>query len=372
MRSVEPADWRPNPQQHALLSVALAPTSELADVWPHHRSMIPLGALDTLDWGARRLVPLVAWRLREAGIDDDRIGSLRSDLAASMLAARVKLCSFAHVLEIFDHAGIDVLVLKGAGIAPLAYPDPGTRPLSDLDVLVRANQMAEVDELIERHGSYRAYESITPALRSRYRHAAEARIGGHDVDVHWRLLGDRFDDRPDDALWGRSREVPVGPGRARTLGVEDHVVHAIAHGVRRNRMPPVRWIADVARLVEHHPVDWPLVEELAASRSVEGVVNHGLELLSRQYNVPVPPATLKALRRASGPTRGRTDLWSRSLKRTRVDGALDVYAVHYALATRGWPASKRLTRYPEYVRFRRIVGIRGATVAEPEAQRWHG
>jgi hypothetical protein len=57
---------------------------------------------------------------------------------------------------------------------------------------------------------------------------------------------------------------------------------------------------------------------------------------------------------------------------TVVDGALDVYAVHYALATRGWSAGKRLTRYPEYVRFRRIVGVRGARVSEPEAQRWHG
>jgi hypothetical protein len=355
-----------------LLKVALAPTSELADIWPRHRNMIPLDALDTLDWGARRLVPLVAWRLREADIDDDGIGPLRSDLAASMLAARVRLSSYSRVLEILDRAGIDVLVLKGVGIAPLAYPDPGTRPVNDLDVLVRSAQMAEIDELIERHGTYRSHESISPALRARYRHAAEARIGGHDVDVHWRLLVDRFDDRPDDALFDRAREVAVGPGRARTLGVEDHIVHAIAHGVRRNQLPPVRWIADVARLVEHQPVDWSAVEERAARRCVEGVVGHGLELLHRRFDVPVPLKTRRALRRASGPTRGRTDLWSRSPKRTRVGGALNAVAVHYVLATRGWSTLERLTRFPEYVRFRMTVGVGGDERVDSTARPWHG
>ena len=332
--------------------------------------MIPVDALDTLDWGSRRLVPLVAWRLRDADVDE--IAPLRSDLATSMLAARVRLRSFSKVLGMLDRSGIDVLVLKGVGIAPLAYPDPGTRPVSDLDVLVRSDQMGAVDELIQRQGTYRSYESINPALRSRYRHSANARLDGHDVDVHWRLLVDRFDDRPDEALWGRAREVPVGPGRARTLAVEDHVVHAIAHGIRRNQLSPVRWITDVARLVTHHPVDWSLVEERAASRHVGGVLSHGLELLRRQFDVPVPAATLRALRRASGPTRGRIDVWSRSPKRTRVGGAVNVVAVHYVLATRGWPAFTRLIRYPEYVRFRAIVDTRGAPVVDSGTHHWHG
>jgi hypothetical protein len=351
-----------------LLSVALAPTAELADTWPRHRDMIPLDTLETLDWGARRLVPLVAWRLREAAIDDEAVGPLRADLAASMLAARARLASYAEVLEIFDHAGLDVLVLKGVGIAPLAYPDPGTRPVSDLDVLVRASQLSALDELIEHRGAYQRYDSVAPALRARYRHAAEARLAGHVVDVHWRLLVDRFDDRPDDAMFDRAREVRVGPRSARTLGVDDHIVHAIAHGVRRNALSPVRWIADVARLVEQQPVDWSVVEECAASRHIEGVVGRALELVNRRYGVPVPEMTLRALRRASGPTRGRADLWSRSPKRTRIGGAMNVAILHYLLATRGWPAVDRVTRYPGYVRFRMSVGHDH----DAEARRWHG
>jgi hypothetical protein len=308
--------------------------------------------------------------LWEAGVDDPGTIGLRTDLAASMLAVRGKFLSFANVLGIFDQAGVEALVLKGVGIAPLAYPDPGTRPVSDLDVIVRPEQVSALDDLVQRGGGYRKFRAADPAVRARYRHAAPARIDGHDVDIHWRLLTDRFDRRPDEALFDRARDVRVGPARARTLSVEDHVVHAIAHGVRCNRVAPVRWIADVARLVESHPVDWSIVEEQAVLRRIEAVVGRGLTFVSRRYGVPVPEATLKALRLASGLTRGRPDLWSRSPKRTRVGRAVSAGVVDYVLASRGWPRRQRVVRYPEYVRFR-LVGPGKAVDDLPHA-RWHG
>lgn len=373
MRSDErdPTDWQPGPQHHALITVALAPTAELADAWAQHRSAIPVDALDTLDWGARRLVPLVAWRLREAEIDDAGTAPLRADLAASMLAARAKLPAFAEAVATFEQAGFATLVLKGVGITPLAYPDPGTRPVSDLDVLVRADEPAALDALVERHGGYQTYGAVDPVLRARYRHAATARIAGHDVDVHWRLLVDRFDGRPDAALFDRALDIPLGPGRARTLGVEDHIVHTIAHGIRRNSLAPVRWIVDVARLVECQPVDWSVVEEQAALRHVEGVVGRALDFVGRRYQVPVPEATVRTLCRAGG-TRGRVDLWSRSPKRTRVGGAVNVAAAHYVLASRGWTPTERWTRYREYLRFRKRVDDGVEPTGDAGPARWLG
>ncbi len=366
-----PTDWQPSPQHHALISVALAPTAAVAETWARHRSEVPVEALDTLDWGARRLVPLVAWRLREAGVDDADTAPLRADLAASMLAARATLPSFAAVVETFERAGFETLVLKGVGIAPLAYPDPGTRPVSDLDVLVRADDLTALDELVGRHGGYQTYAAVDPVLRARYRHAATVRIAGHDVDVHWRLLVDRFDGRPDAALFERALTIPLGPGRARTLSVEDHIVHAIAHGIRRNSLAPVRWIVDVARLVECEPVDWAVVEEQAALRHVEGVVSRALDFVGRRYAVPVPEATVQRLRRAGG-IGGRADLWSRSPKRTRVGGAVNVAAAHYVLATRGWTPVERVTRYREYLRFRKRVDNTTEAEGDPGPMRWHG
>jgi hypothetical protein len=372
-RDPDPTDWLPTPAQDALLRVALAPPGEVAAAWARYRDRLPLDRLDTLDWGGRRLVPLVAWRLREAGLDDNpATDALRADLAASMLAVRAKLPAFAAVLDTFEAAGIEVLVLKGVGLAPLAYPDPGTRPVSDLDVLVPSGRVGALDELIARHGGYTSYDTVDPAVRARWRHGAEARIDGHLVDVHWRLLVDRFDGRPDDALFDRAVDITVGGRPARTLGVEDHLVHAIGHGVRRNSLAPVRWIADVARLVGARPVDWSAVEARAAERGLGGVVGRALALVHRDYGVPVHEATLRALRRSSGPTRGRPDLWSRSPKRTRVGGAVNVSVVHYVLATHGWPRRERLARWPEYLRYRMLLTDRDTPEPAGATPRWHG
>jgi hypothetical protein len=371
-RGHDRTDWRPSPVQRALLRVALAPPDELGAAWRLHRADIPLDALDSLDWGSRRLVPLVAWRLRDGAVDDPAVAPLQQDLATSMLVVRAKLRSFAQVLTVLDGAGIEALVLKGVGIAPLAYPDPGTRPVSDLDVLIRPDDMGAFEELVAKRGAYRSYEGLDPVILARYRHAVDASVDGHAVDVHWRLLVDRFDGRPDVALFERAREICVGAVRARTLAAEDHLVHAIAHGIRRNSLAPVRWIADVARLVERQSIDWSLVEHAAAERRVSGVVHRGLSFVHRRYGVPVPAPTLDSLRRASGRLRGRPDLWSRSPKRSRVGGAANVAIVHYVLATRGWATRERLVRYPEYVRFRGLVGDGDNRAAPSDAPRWHG
>jgi hypothetical protein len=318
--------------------------------------------LDSMDWGAKRLVPLVAWRLRES-VDDQSLAPLRAELAASMLASRAQLPRFGAVLSALRGAGIDALVLKGVGIAALAYPDPGTRPMSDLDVLVRAEQLAELDEFVECHGGYTSHDHLDRTTRIRYRHAAGARIDEELVDIHWRLLVDGYDGRPDAALFDQPREITVGAVRARTLAAEDHLVHAVAHGVRRNSLAPVRWIADVGRLVQCQVIDWSRVEESSVRRNIAGVVGRGLGFVRERYGVQVPEETLRQLRRASGVTRGAPDIWSRSPKRTRFAGAVNVGLVHYVLASRGWSPTERLVRYPGYLRSRSTAG--GDDVSPP-------
>ena len=48
-------------------------------------------------------------------------------------ANRVRAKVLAEVLEAFQTAGIDALVLKGAALAHLVYPQPGSRPMRDVD-----------------------------------------------------------------------------------------------------------------------------------------------------------------------------------------------------------------------------------------------
>ncbi len=57
-----------------------------------------------------------------------------------------------HVLEECDRAGVDVLPVKGILTARLLYPDPGQRPIQDIDLRVRERDLARVEQLGTRAG----------------------------------------------------------------------------------------------------------------------------------------------------------------------------------------------------------------------------
>ncbi len=48
-------------------------------------------------------------------------------------ANRVRLKVLAEILTAFQAVGIDALILKGAALARLVYPEPGLRSMRDVD-----------------------------------------------------------------------------------------------------------------------------------------------------------------------------------------------------------------------------------------------
>lgn len=50
------------------------------------------------------------------------------------------------------HQGLSVVILKGMHSAHAYFPAPGTRPMSDIDLLVRAADAAVIDKMLERRG----------------------------------------------------------------------------------------------------------------------------------------------------------------------------------------------------------------------------
>ena len=67
-------------------------------------------------------------------------------------ANRVRGRVLAEILDAFQVAGIPILVLKGAALAYLVYPEPGLRPMRDVDVLVSPAQVRQAQTLLGELG----------------------------------------------------------------------------------------------------------------------------------------------------------------------------------------------------------------------------
>jgi hypothetical protein len=175
---------------------------------------------------------LAWWRLRDSALADTAADlGLRDAYRLHTLEAEVHAIRLREALARLDGAGVDTLVVKGWAIAR-AYPEPGLRPYSDHDLVVRAGD----------------------ADLARKALAAEPRLRV-PVDLH--VGPGHLDALSFDALWARSEAVPLGRATARVLAPEDHLrvlaLHALRHGIFR---PP--WLVDLGVALEARPAafDW--------------------------------------------------------------------------------------------------------------------
>src|SRR5688572_21905356 len=97
-----------------------------------------------------RLRPYIAYQLRPvvAGLPQtlrDQITSIERQFALAFLKQQTDT---RRVLEVLRAHDVPVLLLKGAAIATQVYPSPALRPITDLDLWIRAGAMPEAERAL--------------------------------------------------------------------------------------------------------------------------------------------------------------------------------------------------------------------------------
>lgn len=175
---------------------------------------------------------LAWWRLRETALAHTEVGEgLHQAYRLHSLEADVHALRLTVVLDRLDGAGIDALLVKGWSVAR-RYPEPGLRPYSDVDLIIRPGQAEAARSVL----------SAPPMLG--------CRVDLHDGSARIDALG--FDQ-----LAERAETAALDGRRVYTPGPEDHLrllaLHALRHGVFR----PL-WLVDLAVCLESRPArfDW--------------------------------------------------------------------------------------------------------------------
>jgi hypothetical protein len=224
-------------------------------------------------------------------------------------AARVGLLlgDLVEILEAFAARGIAAMPLKGALLAPRAYPEPGLRPMNDLDLLVRPVDEKRALAALGRLGYRqlaRSWKHTMLAKPAAYGPTV-ARDGEHpdnprSLDLHTRLSeqfwGIRYDITAE--VWDNAAPGTLLGHAAWIMAHEDLLHHLAIHATtdmiaRRAR---VMHLYDIALAVAG--VDrggWERIADAARVRGEQRFVYPSLALASRYFAV-VPPDLLAALR----------------------------------------------------------------------------
>ena len=300
-------DPRPGPREALLLRAALFEDERGRSAWRAWRAEADL---DNIDQASFRLLPLVYRNLERLGEEDPWLGRLRGFYRRAWAENQILFRRLAVAIGQLGEQGIETIVLKGAALASPDYRDVGTRPMADVDLLVRgADFVPAVDVLCKAGWRLEPYAAAWKGgLAGTYRmnRNAVGLLGPDDtlpvLDLHHRLLHlyeRHLVDFPEGRLFAESVPFELGGAATRRLGPEHSVLHTAFHGLQRQSVGTIRWIVDIDRIVRAAGTSmrWPLLIDEARRASILAPVREALELVARDYDTPVPSSVLRGLRR---------------------------------------------------------------------------
>ncbi len=184
-------------------------------------------------------------------------------------ANRVRAKTLAEILTSFQSTGIDALVLKGAALAHLVYPQPGLRSMRDVDVLVSRSQARQAQSLLAELG----FNAPLPgdALPAKHLPNAQREAEGLPVSIelHHNLYSNGTPTTEIEALRLRAIPFTIENVTAYTLSHADMLEHIYQHMRVNILLDSLRlvWIADLVSLTEHFAteIDWPRVSPLVCN-----------------------------------------------------------------------------------------------------------
>jgi hypothetical protein len=295
-------------------------------VGPHEDARAAAGRLAAQDWRrvdallARHRVPAAfLHRVHDRGL----AGRLPPPLLAAcsrrgqvILANNLRLLrERERVLATLATAEVPVLVLKGACLLDRAYPTPGWRPMSDLDLLVRP---ADASRAVAALADVRYHPADSAAARvlgeggiAEVVLTTGAGSGAIDLHVSVKGPGAAAAGALTEALWADCRPFGDSPGAAEP-SAPAHLLYLVAHGFLQHTPSRLRQLLDL-----HHPLawwlgesdwSWPTTIALAARLGLTRPLDASLVLLDRLLGTTVaaqrglaPPQQGSLWQHAAGP-----------------------------------------------------------------------
>jgi hypothetical protein len=292
-QSIDSTLW-PNARQELLLAAATHGEALALSAFRAWRETIDLEG--EFDRGTYRLLPLLYRNMQRIGLTDPLMTRLKGVYRMEWCKSQELFHAIEPIVAELENNGIQTLLVKGAPLALAYYRNYAVRPMDDVDVVVRRDQVTRAIDLLERLGWRPEYYPSAEDLK--FRHAVW--IGdpkGTAIDLHWHFLYDACNDDATAHFWSGIRPLDFLGVKTRQLDPTNMLLHTIIHGVRSNPEPPVRWIPDALIIIHGEPadIDWDRMLAFARSQKLIYRLGLGLKYLAYRHHAPIPGDVLKSL-----------------------------------------------------------------------------
>lgn len=226
-----------------------------------------------------------------------------SRFAEAELRDLLRYRELCRITASFAAEAVDVLLLKGAGLAYIVYPEPCFRPSRDIDLFIRREARDAAERALSACGYTRQREPDGELARAQRQYARADGSGiNHFVDLHWRVSNTRLfaDALSFDEAWSSSTAVSAIDPPARTLGVADALLLACIHRVAHHQDAlDLLWLWDIHLLAGGLTAETGEAFVSRAERTrMRAVSVRGLELARDRFGTRIAADVLARLKTA--------------------------------------------------------------------------
>ncbi len=241
----------------------------------------------------RNLAPLLYHQIKQLGLTPP--GAVLQELEAAYLQTvgrNIRLYSESgKMLSKLAEHGCPVIVLKGIYLAEHAYDNIGLRPMGDVDLLVRKDDLSRIDQALLALG-FVPVEQTRVITETDYHFHYSLNGKNFNVEIHWSILASRdLASAVVDNLWSRASATTSAGVPVLTLSLEDLIVYLCLHTAKHApEGMQISMLCDIGEVIRRYgsTIQWQKVSEFARQWNLVRTVYVILCLAQELLGVPVP------------------------------------------------------------------------------------
>jgi hypothetical protein len=259
-------------------------------------------ALSAAKHGLRPLLyERLAFNTSLVKVPDKVLAPLREAFLTNGLRNALLYRDLEQVVGAFRQKGLPVIVLKGAHLAPTVYQIIASRPMADIDLLVKPNDLEKAAvTLLENGYSFEVEPGRIETWRLQHpgsHHLPSFSKPPHPrLELHWVISAPPLSvEAPD--VWQEARLANLAGVEARVLSPEDLLIHLCLHARLHQFSQGLRPVCDLSAALHHYQskLDWSKVIRRSNAWHAQRCVYVGLWLGKQLMRAPVPDCVLRAL-----------------------------------------------------------------------------
>ncbi|MHB8094189.1 MAG: nucleotidyltransferase domain-containing protein [Candidatus Aminicenantales bacterium] len=171
------------------------------------------------------------------------------------------------ILKALADNRLPVIELKGLSLANKVYGDIALRPMSDVDLLVKEEDLVKAGRILLTLGYQQYFPSWERVVKIYHHLPPFTNKNGTMIELHWNIVAPDSPIKVDlDGLWERSRLINVDHVKVRAFSPEDIFLYLCIHaGFHLKTGLDLIPFCDMAGLIKNptEKIDWPIVMERA-------------------------------------------------------------------------------------------------------------